>query len=308
MIKKLWFILLLASCQLPSEDGMNLKVDAFLGEIPANKTAVIQLQNRSIKENSLEYKQFYRKLKPVLEAKGYEIVSQDQKPDVILKLYFGSQQTNYLRERSKVTGVGSQESAPFDEPTAVVTASYARTALYSKFLRMTAVDAKNPTKELWKIQIVKEDSAEDFRSAQDPLLYLFSLYAEKDSKRQIDGKLLSSEFYQRFVHKLSPAEADPYIYLPAERKHDYERRLQAKINAHATDFEKCGLKEKHLVDFEVSAFGSFSTFRPTKTYSFPAETLPEKVRICLADVLEPLLEPPLDIPTDEVMTIKLPFE
>ena len=74
-----------------------------------------------------------------------------------MNLTFGVQLTNYLRYRYSIA---EPSEASVDEFDAMVSSLYARTKLYSKFLRLRAVDASRPERELWKVQVVKEDTAE----------------------------------------------------------------------------------------------------------------------------------------------------
>lgn len=297
MTKPLLLLLFLAGCQLPAENGTPLKVDAYSAEIPADKTAVVRLQNKIIRQNSLEYRDFYPKLKAVLTEKGYRIVSENQPHAVVLKLYFGVRRTNYWNGRYSI-GKTSKPSAYSDDVFAQVLSVYKKTNLYSKFLRVVAVDAGNPKRELWKVTAVKEDEAEDFRSAQYELLYLFSRYAERDSLLQIRGNLSGNEVYQRFIRKVSPAQTDMTAYLPMELKSDYQKWLQNKVNACAKIFVPCGLKAGTWARFELSAFGTVEFFETN------ADS--ERAKSCLAETLESLVLAPVGIPKDETYTVVIP--
>jgi len=290
-------LFLTAACRLPIEDGALLKVDAYAEETPVVKTAVLRLKNKKIRKNNLEYKQLYRKLAPVLERKGYRLVPENGNPAVILNLTFGVQLTNYLRYRYSIA---EPSEASVDEFDAMVSSLYARTKLYSKFLRLRAVDASRPERELWKVQVVKEDAAEDFRSAQDALLYLLNRYIEKDSIVQLNGDLLTTELFQRFVQNLSVTEVDYTRYEPMERKAVYRQKLQSDLDAHAAEFKACGVKGRIKAVFEPSAFGTLLSF----------ETRPKlgDARLCAAETLENLLPPPVGIPEHESFEVVLPAE
>lgn len=294
MKKLLFLILFLTGCEIVADDVSVLKADAYLDEVPSDKTAVLQLQNKKIRENNLEYIQFYRKLVPILQEKGYRIVDKNQPHSVVLKLYFGVAATNFAHMRF---GVQEQmnEPAEAEELNPSLSAIYTRVKLYSKFLRLTAVDARNPKRELWKVIFSKEDPAEDFRSAQYDLLYLFSRYMEKDSTFQITGKIPDAEIYQRFILHLSPEKTDLSVYMPMERKNDYQQRLQAKIDANPEMFADCGLKNPAKVRFELSALG---TIRALKTSADNKE--------CLAEKLENMLSAPIGIPENEMFVVKIP--
>lgn len=293
MKKLLVLLLLLTGCRLPSESGAILKADAYSGEIPTDKTAILRLQNRIIRENSLEYRQFYPKVAELLKQKGYRIVDKTAPHAVVIKLYFGVQKTNYLRGRYSI---GTTEELPFsDEAFMRMLSVYKKINLYSKFLRVIAVDAKNPKRELWKIKIVKEDEAEDFRSAQYELLYLLSRYMERDSTIQLQGNLLKNEVYQRFVQNISPAQTDLTAYLPMELKSDYAKYLQEIIRANPKTFAACGIKSPVWARFEVSPFGTLNAFETNA-----AE------RDCLANALESLLPAPVGVPEHETYTVTVP--
>ena len=294
MKRWLFSVLLLAACQAPIDDGSILKVDAYFDGIPADKTAVIVLQNKQIRKNNLEYVQFYRKLIPILKEKGYRPVDENQPHAVILKLYFGVQNAGYLRSRYGVEE--KAEPAAADELQPLLSALYTRTRLYAKFLRLTAVDARDPSRELWKIVIIKEGAKSDFRSAQYELLYLLSRYMERDSSVQISGNLPYSEVYQRFVKKLSPSSMDTALYMPMENKYAYAERMQKKINANPAVFAPCGMTEKVEIVFRVSDFGTITYFKAA---------LPDEMRNCVFQALESLTEPPIDIPADEAFIVYL---
>lgn len=293
MFRCLLLLLLLSGCRLPSESGAVLKADAYSDEIPADKTAVLRLQNRIVRENNLEFRQFYPKLERLLKQKGYRIVDKSNPHAVVIKLYFGVQRTNYVSGRYSV---GTAERLSFsDDMLMRILSVYKKTNLYSKFLRVVAVDAKNPKRELWKVKIVKEDDAEDFRSAQYELLYLLARYMERDSTVQLRGKLLKNEVYQRFVHNVSPARTDLTAYLPMELKNDYEKNLQNIVRANPQAFAACGIKLPVWARFEVSPFGTLKAFETDA-----AE------RDCLADALESLLPAPVGVPEHETYSVTVP--
>ena len=97
---------------------------------------------------------------------------------------------------------------------------------------------------------------------------------EKDSTFQITGKIPDAEIYQRFILHLSPEKTDLSVYMPMERKNDYQQRLQAKIDANPEMFADCGLKNPAKVRFELSALG---TIRALKTSADNKECLAEKL-------------------------------
>lgn len=295
-IKAIMLLLLTAACHLPAEDGALLKVDAYAEETPAVKTAVLRLKNKKIRENSLEYKQFLRKLEPVLNRKGYRLVSDGENPAVVLNLTFGVQLTDYLRYRYAVN-IPSVRIADWD---ASIASLYARTRLYSKFLYLRALDSADSKREYWKVTVIKEDFAEDFRSAQNALLYLLDRYIEKDSIIRLNGKVLATELYQRFVQNLDAAEVDYSRYEPMERKAAYGRNLQNAVNARAAEFKACGIGKKVKVVFEPSLFGTLLSFETNPALG--------DERICAAETLENMLAPPVGIPEHESFEVVLPSE
>lgn len=83
--------ILLTGCVLSEGEAFRLKADAYLETVPENRSASVRLMTKKLRENNLEYKQFYRKLKSVLEARGYDLTS--DRPAVEIKLTFGVQNT-----------------------------------------------------------------------------------------------------------------------------------------------------------------------------------------------------------------------
>ena len=86
-------MLFLIGCQLPIEEKIPVSVDSYLGKVPPVKTAVIHLMNEDMSKEDIEYRQFYRELKPVLESKGYRFRAPSA---VILRLKFGSKKKGRL--------------------------------------------------------------------------------------------------------------------------------------------------------------------------------------------------------------------
>ena len=296
-IKAIMLLLLTAACHLPAEDGALLKVDAYAEETPAVKTAVLRLKNKKIRENSLEYKQFLRKLEPVLNRKGYRLVSDGENPAVVLNLTFGVQNTGSF---SVKYGFDTpDEPHPYEEIPGLLSSIYTRKKLYSKFVKLTAVDAAHPKRELWKVKVVKEDASEDFRSAQNELLYLLSKYIETDSSEQIDGTVMDTELYQRFEMKQSAAETDLSLNAGMERKWAYEKRLRDRLRAEQTKFVRCGLKTKTAAVLDVSSFGFLTEieFRP--------DIRDARIRSCVSDTVESFLPPPVGIPKGERFSVEI---
>ena len=294
-IKGLIILLLTAGCSLAAEDGVSLKVDAFAEETPAVKTAVVRLMTKKIRENSLEYKQFYRKLKPVLEARGYDLTS--DRPAVVIKLTFGVQNTGSFS--AKYGFDTPDDPHPYEEIPGLLSSVYMRRKLYSKFVKLTAVDAAHPKRELWKVKAVKEDASEDFRSAQNELLYLLSKYIETDSSEQIKGTVSDTELYQRFELKQSAAETDLSANAGMERKLAYEKRLRDRLRAERKKFVRCGLKTKTAAVLDVSSFGFLTEIR------FAPDIRDARVRSCVADTVESLLPPPIAIPSGERFSVQI---
>lgn len=237
-----------------------------------------------------------RKLEPVLNRKGYRLVSDGENPAVVLNLTFGVQLTDYLRYRYAVN-IPSVRIADWD---ASIASLYARTRLYSKFLYLRALDSADSKREYWKVTVIKEDFAEDFRSAQNALLYLLDRYIEKDSIIRLNGKVLATELYQRFVQNLDAAEVDYSRYEPMERKAAYGRDLQNAVNARAAEFKACGIGKKVKVVFEPSLFGTLLSFETNPALG--------DERICAAETLENMLAPPVGIPEHESFEVVLPSE
>ena len=87
----------------------------------------------------------------------------------------------------------------------------------------------------------------------------------------------------------------------------YLRDLQIRVNAHAADFKKCGLTEKREITFTISPFGTLPFFGFKETFNILGAPITEKVRTCIAEYLEPLLEPPHDLDTTQPMSVSVPI-
>ncbi len=279
-----------------------MSVDSYLNRTPNVKTAVIHLMNEDISREDIEYQQFIKKLKPVLESKGYRFSSSAA---VILRLKFGVIKEGSTSIRSNIDT--ADVIHPIDEPSILATTMYDRKPVYEKFISLTAVQAGKEDRQYWKVRVSKKDYASDFRSAEDKLLYLLSHFIEKDSGRQVEADLSDTEFYQRYVLKYSAAEASSSFVTEPEVKRQYLRKLQMRINAHAQDFRKCGLTEVREVSFMVSPFGTLPSFGFKETFDILGMPVNEKVRSCIAKYFEPLLEPPHDIDTTQPFTVKIPI-
>ena len=288
-------LLLLAGCRLPEEDAAMLKTDAYLETVPADKRAVVRLTAENLSENSLEYKQFCRKLTAVLQSKGYD--TNADTPAVIINLDFGVKNTNTLHVKY---GFNTPEKPhSYDEVSGSLTSVYTRRKLYSKFVKLTAVDAARPKRELWKVEAVKEDAAEDFRSAQNELLYLLSKYIEADSSEQIKGTVLDTELYQRFVLKLSAGETDLSLNAGMEQKREYEKRLRERLKTENAQFVRCGLNRKTTAVLDVSSFGFLTEIE------FNPSIADTRVRSCVADLVESFLPPPVGVPNGERFSVEM---
>lgn len=299
-----FFVFVLSACQLPIERKIPMTVDAYLNEKPPVKTAVIQLMNKSVAKEDIEYRQFFKKLKPVLEEKGYKIVPASEKAAVVLRLKFGSESSGFNRTRSAVDT--AEFNHPVDEPAPRLTSVTGKVTLYKKYISLTAADAKNTKNQYWKVTVSKEDDAPDFRSAEDMLLYLLSHFIEKESGRLISADMSDIEYYQRHVLGYSPAEASPFFVVEPEVRRQYIKELQIKVNAHALDFKKCGLNEIRQVSFMVSPFGTLPTFQLKEAFDIMGAPVPENVRKCIALHFEPLLEVPVGIDTTQPLTVRIP--
>lgn len=287
--------ILLTGCVLSEGEAFKLKADAYLETVPENRSASVRLMTKKLRENSLEYKQFYRKLKSVLEARGYDLTS--DRPAVEIKLTFGVQNTGSFS--AKYGFDTPDEPHPYEEIPGLLSSIYTRKKLYSKFVKLTAVDAAHPKRELWKVKVVKEDASEDFRSAQNELLYLLSKYIETDSSEQIDGTVMDTELYQRFEMKQSAAETDLSLNAGMERKRAYEKRLRDRLRAERTKFVRCGLKTKTAAVLDVSSFGFLTEieFRP--------DIRDTRIRSCVSDTVESFLPPPVGIPKGERFSVQV---
>mgnify|MGYP007008497461 FL=1 len=281
-------LLLLAGCRLPEEDAAMLKTDAYLETVPADKRAVVRPTAENLSENSLEYKQFCRKLTAVLQSKGYD--TNADTPAVIINLDFGVKNTNTLHVKY---GFNTPEKPhSYDEVSGSLASVYTRRKLYSKFVKLTAVDAARP-----KVEVVKEDAAEDFRSAQNELLYLLSKYIEADSSEQIKGTVLDTELYQRFVLKLSAGETDLSLNAGMEQKRAYEKRLRERLKTENAQFVRCGLNRKTTAVLDVSSFGFLTEIE------FNPSIADTRVRSCVADLVESFLPPPVGVPNGERFSV-----
>ena len=305
LIKKLFLLVsfLTAGCQLPIEKDIPISVDSYLRKVPAVKTAIIHLKNEKMSKEDIEYLQFFDKLKPILTAKGYRLTNPAA---VILRLEFGVKKEKQVSIKSTIDT--AEYNHPIDEPSVLPTTQYNRYDTYEKYISLTAVPAENDKQPLWKTTVSLKDYASDFRSAQDKLLYLLSHFIEKDSGRQISANLTDTEFYQRYALNYSAAEASALFVTEPEMRRRYLRALQSRVDAHAADFKKCGLTEKREISFMVSPFGTLPSFGVKETFNILGMPVEEKVRACIAEYLEPLLEPPHDLDTTQPMTVVIPVQ
>lgn len=283
-----------------------MSVDSYVDRIPDSKTAVLRLENKDMTAKDLEVVKLVDGLRPILSEKGYTLVSEKDPHDVVLKLFFavrqnGSRASKYSFDSSDTPSIAYGEN---DTYTADMTTLYFRTRLYKKILRVTAADGKG--NQFWKTIVEKEDEKDDFRSAQEQLLYLFGKFVEKDSRFRITGRLSRSEFDQRRRKGLPAAESAGSYYTPAENRNDYERRLQDKINANADVFRKCGITEKTHFYFDVSAFGTLPSFDPLTAAG--VKTLTNGQAACTADAIETFLDPPEGVSTPLNVSVYLPSE
>ena len=306
MFKFLLSVFLLTACQMPMKDGDLMSVDAYVRKIPDAKKAVLRLENKDVTDKDLEVVTLIDGLRPVLSEKGYTLVSKAEAHDIVLNLFFAVRQNGSWAGKYSFDS-GDAPSMPYGENDtyrADMTTLYFRNKVYKKILRMTAAD-KNGN-QFWKISVEKEDEKDDFRSAQEQLLYLFAKFVEKDSRFRITGRLTRSEFGQRKRKGLSAAESAESYYAPAENRNDYERHLQNKINANAAAFRACGLNGKTQFYFDVSAFGTLPSFNPLTLAGI--KTLTSEQADCVAKAIEPMLEPPEGVETPLNVSIFLPSE
>ena len=291
---------------MPMKDGDLMSVDAYVNEIPSVKTSVLRLDNKDLNLKDLEVVELIDRLRPVLKSKGYVPVSGNERPEVVLRLFFGVRQDG---SRAKKYSFDSSDTPtmPYGENdtyTADMTTLYFRDKLYRKILKMTAEDQKG--RQFWKITVEKEDENDDFRSSQEQLLYLFDKFIERDTHKRLTGRLSRSEFDQRRRKSLSAAKSAESYYAPAENRNDYERRLQNKINANSDAFRACGLDGKTRFYFDVSAFGTLPSFDPSTVTGL--KTLSTEEADCIAKTIEPMLEPPEGVSTPLNVSVFLPSE
>ena len=291
---------MIAGCQVPIESEFPLSADAYLRQRPAVRTAIVHLTDTDRSKSDIEYLQFFEKLKPVLEAKGYRLTSPAA---VILRLSFGARKENVATIKNTIDTANYPH--PVDEPSVLPTTQYDRRTVYEKFISLTAVQAGKEDKPLWKTEVSLKDYAPDFRSAQDKLLYLLAHFIERDSGRRITANLSDAEFYQRY--QLNRSASELFVTEPELRRR-YLKALQDRVNAHADKFRKCGVSEKRKVAFMVSPFGTLPTFDFTEAFDVLGSSLSESVRICIGKALEPLLEPPHELDTSQPMSVILPSE
>ncbi len=307
--------LFLSSCQVPVTHDIDFTVNAFFKEVPSNKTAAIHLVNDKISRHDLEYEPFFLKLEKILKEKGYRFSAP---ANVILKLDFGSELDRHARTRSNVTtGMTAHE---FNHPIEVLTSVYDRRTIFNKYITITALQAGNPRRQYWKASVLRQDEEEPFRQSEDYLLYLLSLFIEKDTKGAITGSLSLEEFYQRYHLGYRAGEASMYFSLPHYRREVYETALQSRINESAEAFRRCGVRSGTEVRFFVSDFGRLLDFSSQRYFiesvlnlSSLDEALQEafftreaEVRFCAAGVLEGLLEPPIGVDNYQPFLMKLP--
>ena len=294
----LFLCFLLAGCQVPIEKEIPLSVDAYLREVPKVKTAIIHLTDTERSKTDIEYRQFFEKLKPVLESKGYKLVSPAA---VILRLSFG------VRKELAVTIKSSIDTAklphPVDEPSVLATSQYNRQSVYEKFISLSAVQTGKEETPLWKTTVSLQDYAPDFRSAQDKLLYLLSHFIERDSGRQISANLSDTEFYQRYMLNYSAAQASELFVTEPEMRRRYLKALQDRVNKNSAEFKKCGLSENREIVFMISPFGTLPAFGLDKRFNISGTPVNDNVRACVAKHFESLLEPPLDLDTTQPMSV-----
>ncbi len=290
----LFVLFLTAGCQLPIEKDIPISVDSYLRKVPSVKTAVIHLANENMSKDDIEYLQFFEKLKPILKAKGYRLKNPAA---VILRLEFGAREEKQVSIKSAIDTY--EYNHPIDEPSVLPVTQYNRLSVYEKYISLAAIQAGKEERPLWKTTVSLKDYAPDFRSAQDKLLYLLSHFIEKDSGRQISANLSDTEFYQRYALNYSAAEASALFVTEPEMRRRYLRELQIRVDAHVDDFKKCGLIEKREVAFMVSPFGTLPSFGFKETFKILGTPIDEKVRSCIAQYLEPLLEPPHDLDYDK---------
>ena len=304
-MKKLFLIalFLITGCQLPIEKDIPVSVDSYLLKVPPVKTAVIHLINEKVSKDDIEYLQFFEKLKPVLTAKGYRLKNPAA---VILRLEFGVKKEKQVSIKSAIDTM--KYDHPADEPSVLPTTQYNRLDEYEKFITITAVPAGKSDQPLWKTTVSLKDYAPDFRSAQDKLLYLLSHFIERDSGRRISANLTDTEFYQRYELNYSAAEASALFVTEPEMRRRYLDELQKRVDDHAADFRKCGLTEKREIAFRISPFGTLPSFDFKETFNILGTSVKEKVRECIARSLEPLLEPPHDLDTDQPMSVIIPAQ
>ena len=293
----------MAGCQLPIEKEIPLTVDSYLRKVPPVKTVVIHLANENMSKDDIEYLHLLDKLKPILTAKGYRLKNPAA---VILRLEFGVKKGKQVSVKSSIDT--TEYEYPIDEPSVSPTTQYNRYDTHEKYISLTAVDAGKTEQPLWKTTVSLKDYASDFRSAQDKLLYLLSHFIERDSGRQISAGLTDTEFYQRYASDSSAAGASALFVTQPEMRRRYLDELQKRVNAHAVDFGKCGLTERREIVFRVSPFGTLPSFDSKEKFSVPGTALNKKVRECIAKNLEPLLEPPHDLDTNQMMTITVPVQ
>lgn len=196
-----------------------MKIDAFNGDFPISRRAIVLPFVKGMNRSDLEFKLPKQLTEAMLKTKGYQVTDDASKADVGVFVYFKISDPKTVSETVSIpiydyvspptqqatettqtlynnTGqsLGTIESRTtpvnsFSVPQRVYRGSESRTyhtTTYLRRLELEAIDMKlltkkRETKQFWKIAVNSEGSSEDIRRALPPMAYAARYYIERDS-------------------------------------------------------------------------------------------------------------------------------